>query len=176
MGLGKLNVFVSQLDHGCLIDSRTWYITLYDCEGRVFTWCNKRYVAMPAPCGHLELLVPPGCYTVLATWSFAVTPGGTIVGNHFTDHAVAHVCCDCTTCVTLFTPSAHRCGILFDVALQAMEHHPEGAPPPEAVKAAREAIREVLRYTAQPAHPYELGNLEELLEVLEKGPPREAES
>lgn len=172
MSLGRLNVFVSELDHGCKVDSRTWFVTIYDCDGRVFEWCGRRYVALPARCGHVEIELPPGCYTLLASWSFAVGPGGIIYGNHFTDHAVAHVCCGEETCVTLYTPSAHRCGILFDVALRVMEARGEGAPA-EVVGRAREAIREVLEHLPRPARPFELGHLDELLEVVEKGPREE---
>ncbi len=172
MALGRLNVFVSQLDHGCKVDSRTWYVTIYDCDGRVLEWCDRRYVAIPARCGHLDIELPPGCYTVLATWSFAVGPGGIIYGNHFTDHAVAHVCCGEETCVTLFTPSAHRCGILFDVALRVMEARGEGAPA-EVVARAREAIQEVMQHLPRPAQQYELGHIDELLDVVLKGPPKE---
>ncbi|MBI3970171.1 MAG: hypothetical protein HY332_02680 [Chloroflexi bacterium] len=171
MGLGKLNVFVSQLDDGCKIDSRTWFVTIYDCDGRVLEWCGRRYAVIPARCGHLEVEVPPGCYTLLAVWSFGTTPAGTIFGNHFTDHAVAQVCCDQTTCVTLYTPSAHRCGILFDVALRVLEQRREGGPPPEVVQRAREGIREVLNFLPRPARPLELGHLDELLGALEKPPP-----
>ncbi len=162
MALGRLNVFVSELDHGCKVDSRTWYVTIYDCDGRVLDWCGRRYVAM----------LPPGCYTLLATWSFAVGPGGIIYGNHFTDHAVAHVCCGEETCVTLFTPSAHRCGILFDIALRVMEARGEGAPA-EVVGRAREAIGELLEHLPRPARPFELGHLDELLDVVQKGPKEE---
>ncbi len=172
MALGRLNVFVSELDHGCKVDSRTWYVTIYDCDGRVLDWCGRRYVAIPARCGHLEIELPPGCYTLLATWSFAVGPGGIIYGNHFTDHAVAHVCCGEETCVTLFTPSAHRCGLLFDIALRVMEARGEGAPA-EVVGRAREAIGELLEHLPRPARPFELGHLDELLDVVQKGPKEE---
>jgi hypothetical protein len=170
MGLGRLNIFVSQLDDGCKVDNRTWFVTIYDCDGRVLEWCGRRYAVLPARCGHLEIDVPPGCYTLLAVWSFAVGPGGVIFGNHFTDHAVAHVCCDQTECVTLFAPTAHRCGVIFDVALRVLEQRGEGGPPPEVVGRAREAIREVLNYLPRPGRPYELGNIEELFDVLDNGP------
>lgn len=172
MGLGKLEIFISELDDGCKIDDRTWFVTIYDCDGRVFEWCDRRYVVIPARCGHLEIELPPGSYTLVAVWSFGTTPGGVIFGNHFTDHGVAHICCEQTTCVTLFTPSAHRCGILFDVALRAMEERPEGGPPLEVVGRAREAVQAVLQHLPRPARPLELGHLEELLDVLKK-PPRE---
>jgi hypothetical protein len=173
MGLGKVNVFVSALDDPCKIDDRTWFITVYDCDGRVFEWCGRRYVVLPAKCGHLELELPPGCYTLVGVWSFGTTPGGTIFGNHFTDHAIVQVCCGGMTCVRLYNPAAHRCGILFDVALRVLEQRPEGGPPREVVARAREAIREVLRFLPPPAKPLELGHLDELLAVLDRGPQAE---
>jgi hypothetical protein len=172
MGLGKVNVFISELDHGCKVDSRTWYVTIYDCDGRVFEWCGRRYAVLPAPCGHLEVALPPGCYTLVAVWSFATTPGGVIYGNHFTDHGVVHVCCDQTACVTLFTPAAHRCGVLFDVALRVLQQRPDGGPPPELVRRAHDTIQELLTYLPRPAHPMELGHLDELMTVLDKGAPQ----
>lgn len=173
MALGKLNVFVSALDDGCRIDSRDWFVTIYDCEGRVFEWCGRRYVVLRAPCGHLEVELPPGCYTLVAVWGFWTDPAGNIFGNHLTDHGVAQVCCDETTCVTLYTPSAHRCGQLFKVALQVLERRPEGGPPGELVIRAREAIDELLDYLPRPARPLELGHLDELLGVVLEGPPPE---
>ena len=123
MALGRLNVFVSGLDEPCKIDNRTWYITVYDCEGRVLEWCGRRYGVIPARCGHLELELPPGIYTVLGVWGFGVG-GGHVFGNHLTDHAIARVGCGEHTCVTLYTPTAHRCGVLFDVALDVLQRHP----------------------------------------------------
>ena len=171
MGLGRLNVFVSGLDEPCKIDDRTWYITLYDCEGKVFEWCGRRYGVIPARCGHLELELPPGIYTVLGVWSFGAG-GGHIYGNHFTDHAIARVCCGDHTCVTLYTPTAHRCGVLFDVALDVLQQHGrgEGGPPPELVDRAREAIRGVLGHLPQPARPFEIGNRDELMKALATPP------
>jgi hypothetical protein len=170
MGLGRLNVFVSGLDEPCKIDNRTWYITVYDCEGRVFEWCGRRYGVIPARCGHLELELPPGIYTVLGVWGFGVG-GGHVFGNHLTDHAIARICCGEHTCVTLYAPTAHRCGVLFDVALDVLQRHPgEGGPPAEAVGRAREAIREVLGHLPRPPHAFELGHLDELMKTLEDPP------
>lgn len=170
MGLGRLNVFVSGLDEPCKIDDRTWFITLYDCDGEVFKWCGRRYAVIPARCGHLELELPPGIYTAVGVWSFGVG-GGHVFGNHLTDHAIAQVCCGEHTCVTLYTPTAHRCGILFDVALDVLQRHPgEGGPPREVVARAREAIGEVLNHLPRPANPFELGNLDELMKTLEQPP------
>ena len=168
MSLGKLEVFVSQLDDGCKVDNRTWFVTIYDCDGHVFEWCGRRYAVLEARCGHLEVELPPGCYTLVAVWSFGTTPAGTIFGNHFTDHGVAQIVCGHTSCVTLFTPSAHRCDILFDVALRVLEQRREGGPPPEVVRRVRDAIGELMPFLPRPGRPLELGHLDELIAVLEK--------
>jgi hypothetical protein len=173
MALGRLNVFISGLDEPCKIDSRDWFVTIYDCDGRVFEWCGRRYVVLRAHCGHLEVELPPGCYTLVAVWGFWTDPAGNIFGNHLTDHGIAQVCCDRTTCVTLYTPTAHRCGQLFKVALRVLEKRPEGGPPAELVAQATEAIDEIMKYLPRPARPFELGHLDELLGVVLEGLPED---
>jgi len=128
MSLGRLNVFVSELDHGCKVDSRTWFVTIYDCDGRVFEWCGRRYVAIPARCGHLEIELPPGCYTLLAAWSFAVGPGGIIYENQ----------CNCTLATTYVYAVAPRIGVAYQIDKKTVFRggigglgawrHPNGAP------------------------------------------------
>ena len=112
MGMAKLNVWVSGTDDPCSISDRTWYVTIFNCDGEVLQWCGKKYVVLPAKCGHLEVEVPPGCYYIKAVWSFWLSLGPKIIYrvNHFTDAAVVQACCDHHVCVTLFNPSIHRCG------------------------------------------------------------------
>lgn len=118
MGMSKLNVYVSGIDDPCKIDPRTWYVTIFNCDGSVLEFCGKRYVVLPAPCGHLEVDVPPGCYYIKAVWSFVVvTPRLVYRANHFTDAAIVQACCEHTTCVRLFNPSVHRCGFIYVRAL-----------------------------------------------------------
>lgn len=117
MGMAKLNIFVSELDDPCGISDRTWYITIYDCDGKVLEWCGERYAVMRAPCGHLEVKVPPGCYYIKGVWSYWRVPGG-YRANHFTDAAIVQACCEQTTCVKLFNPSVHRCGLILLMALE----------------------------------------------------------
>lgn len=90
MGMAKLNIFVSGIDDPCGLDDRTWYVTIYDCDGNVLEWCGKRYVVLRAECGHLEVEVPPGCYYIKAVWNFTVVKPGFIYRvNHFTDAAIS---------------------------------------------------------------------------------------
>ena len=115
MGLSKLNVWVSDTDDPCSVSDRTWYVTIFDCDGNVLQWGGKNYVVMQAPFGHLEVDVPPGCYYIKAVWSFWLLQGPRIAYrvNHFTDAAIVQVCCDQHVCVKLFNPSIHRCGHIF---------------------------------------------------------------
>src|SRR3990170_8539098 len=113
MGFAKLNVWITELGTACKIDKRTWYVNIYTCDGRILEWCSRRYAALPAKCGHLEVEVPPGCYLVNAVWGYWTDPQGVIHGNHFTHNAVIQACCDETTCATLFAPVNHTCGIIF---------------------------------------------------------------
>ncbi|HMB92221.1 MAG TPA: hypothetical protein VKP65_15320 [Rhodothermales bacterium] len=119
MGMSKLNIYVSGIDDPCKIDQRTWYVTIFNCDGSVLEHCGRRYVVLPARCGHLEVEVPPGCYYVKAVWSFRiVTPGLVYRANHFTDAGIVTVCCDDHVCLKLFNPSVHRCGFIYVRALQ----------------------------------------------------------
>ncbi len=119
MGLAKLDIYVSGIDDPCGIDDRTWYIIIYNCDGSVFQWCRKRYVVLPARCGHLEVEVPPGCYYIKAVWGYTtIKEGQHYRANHFTDAAIVTACCESTLCVKLFNPSLHRCGDIYVKALK----------------------------------------------------------
>ena len=165
MGLAKLNVLVSGIDDPCGVDSRTWYITIYDCDGNVLEWYNKRYVVLKAPCGHLEVEVPPGCYYIKAVWGFVVvTPGLVYRVNHFTDAAIVTVCCEQTACVKLFNPSAHRCGYIYVRALRDLVR--QKAIKPELAKAAEDAINATLEQQPQPIKEFELGHEDEIIKLI----------
>ncbi|MDJ0841353.1 MAG: hypothetical protein QNK37_32885 [Acidobacteriota bacterium] len=119
MGLSTLNVYVSKMDDPCGISDRTWYVTVYDCSGKVFQWCNRKYVLIPARCGHVQIKLPPGCYYLKAVWGFTVIrPGSAYRVNHFTDAGIVTLCCDSHQCIKLFNPSAHRCGYIYVRAIR----------------------------------------------------------
>jgi hypothetical protein len=115
MGMATLQIWFTAEGSPCTISERDehdnlpWQVAIMHCDGRVLTWCGRRYVAIPAPCGHVELKVPPGCYVIRGGESMGVDAHGGVTGNHMTDHAVVTACCDEATCVTLFAPSAHNC-------------------------------------------------------------------
>lgn len=165
MGMAKLNVFVSRMDDPCGVDDRTWYVTIYDCDGNVLEYCGRRYVVLPAPCGHLEVEVPPGCYYVKAVWGFTVvTPGKVYRVNHFTDAGIVQACCEQTACIKLFNPSVHRCGFIYVKALQDLVQQQaiDGGAVERVAGAVQELDARLQEKLGPPAKPFELGNYEEI--------------
>ncbi len=172
MGLAKLNVFVSGMDDPCSVDSRTWYVTIYDCDGNVLQWGGHKYVVMAAPYGHLEVMVPPGCYYIKAVWGFVVVvPGQVFRVNHFTDAAIVQTCCEKTTCVKLFNPSVHRCGYIYVRALRDLVA--QKAIKPEIMRQAEAAILAVLEQVPRPVKEFELGHEEEIINLVKEHQARE---
>ena len=165
MGMAKLNVLVSGMDDPCGLSDRTWWVTIYDCDGNVLDWCGKRYVVMRAECGHLEVEVPPGCYYLKAVWSFTiVTPNLVYRVNHFTDAAIVTACCEQTTCVKLFNPSAHRCGYIYIRAIRDLLK--QKALRPQTARQAEQAIDAVLAELPRPLKEFELGHEEEIVKLI----------
>jgi hypothetical protein len=165
MGMAKLNVWISEMDDPCSVSDRTWYVTIYDCDGNVLQWCGKKYVVLPAPCGHLEVDVPPGCYYLKAVWGYTVvTPGSAYRVNHFTDAAIVQARCEETACVKLFNPSAHRCGFIYVRALRDLVK--QKAIKPEVAKQAEEAINATLQQIPRPIKEFELGHEDEIERLL----------
>ena len=167
MGMARLNVWISGMDDPCSIDDRTWYVTVYDCDGNVLQWGGKKYVVLPAPSGHLEVELPPGCYYLKAVWNFAVLKPGSIYWvNHFTDPAIVQARCDETVCVKLFNPSAHRCGrILIPVIDDLLR---QKAIKPDTARKITHALNELLEQLPPPEKEFELGHLDEIERLLKK--------
>jgi hypothetical protein len=167
MGMAKLNIFVSGVDDPCGLDNRTWYVTIYECDGNVLEWCGKRYVVLRAECGHLEVEVPPGCYYIKAVWGFTVvTPGLVYRVNHFTDAAIVNACCEETTCVKLFNPSAHRCGYIYVRALRDLVA--QKAIKPELAGQMEEAIGAINEQLGRPVKLFEQGHEEEIKRLVKE--------
>jgi len=163
MGLAKLNIWVSATDDPCAVDNRTWYVTIYDCDGNVLSWCGRRYIVLPARCGHLEVEVPPGCYRINAVWSFSIV-GGIFYVNHFTDSAIVQACCDQHVCVKLFNPSIHRCGTIFLRAVRDLVA--QKAIKPEVAQPVEQAINKLLELLPRPAKKFELDHLDEIEKLV----------
>jgi len=156
MGMAKLNIWVSDTDDPCSVSDRTWYVTIFDCDGNVLQWCGKKYVVMPAHCGHLEVEVPPGCYYIKAVWSFWLVPTAKIVYrvNHFTDAAIVQACCNQPVCVKLFNPSIHRCG---EIVVRAMKDLvTQKVIKPQQVTIVEKAIKDALAGIEKPRKTFEL--------------------
>jgi hypothetical protein len=156
MGMSKLNIWVSGTDDPCTISDRTWFVTIFDCDGNVLQWCGKKYVVLPAKCGHLEVEVPPGCYYIKAVWSFWLSPGPGIIYrvNHFTDAAIVQACCEAHVCVKLFNPSIHRCGTIIVRALKDLVL--QKAINQDQVAAVEKAMNEALAKIEKPRKAFEL--------------------
>ena len=169
MSFADLNVWVTALDDPCKISSRTWYINIYNCDGSILKWCGRDYAVIPARCGHRHIRVPPGCYRINAVWSFAVGNGFYYV-NHFTDSTIVQACCDKPQCVTLFNPSAHRCGRIFLAAVQDAVN--QDALPKAVAAEAQAGINGVLEHIPRPIRPFELGIMDELEKRVRKAEER----
>lgn len=166
MGMAKLNIWVSEFDNPCGVDdTHNWFITIYDCDGNVLNWCGRRYVVMPAKCGHLEVEVPPGVYYIKAVWSFR--PGVRVFWvNHFTDAAIVQAICDKTVCVKLFNPSAHRCGAIY---LQVVKNLlTNKLITQEEADNAENALNKVLKSIPRPKKMFELQHIDALEQMIKE--------
>jgi hypothetical protein len=74
------------------------------------------YDSIPASNGHVEIEIPPGCYSVVAskhTWTGTEIDLGfarwVLYGNWATDHGIVTVGCDEHVCVTLYSPTVMPC-------------------------------------------------------------------
>jgi hypothetical protein len=165
MGMARLNIWVSGTDDPCSVDDKTWYIIIYDCDGRVLEWCDRRYVVLPAKCGHLEVEVPPGCYFIRAVWGYGRKVAG-LWGNHFTEATIVQARCEETVCVKLFNPSAHRCGYIYKLAIADMVA--AQAIDRELAKRLHEAIDGVLEHIPIPEKKFEMGHEEEIARLVKE--------
>jgi hypothetical protein len=165
MGMSKLNIYVSAMDNPCGIDQRTWYVTIYDCDGNVLEYCGKKYVVLPAKCGHLSVEVPPGIYYIKAVWSFSLV-GGIYYVNHFTDAAIVQACCDSHSCVKLFNPSIHRCGTILVRAVHDLAF--QKAIKADDAKQFENALNATLAKVPKPLKQFELAHLDEIEKLVKE--------
>lgn len=145
MSMAKLNVWITNFGDACHIeDSENWFVHITDCEGKVLDWCGREYSFIPAKCGHAEVEIPPGCYTVFAGHS---GPGAGVqpFGNRLTHVQVVRANCGDHVCVTLFSPSLWYCGTWFAQALQDQFTRFEAAE--IDVGLAKETVEVVRRFT-----------------------------
>ncbi len=117
MGFATLDVWVHDIQDPCRISDATWRVNVTDCQNRVISYCGRRYANIPAPCGHVEFRLPPGCYIVWAALSVAVVPPF-LYANYITHFAFVHVDCHEAGCVHLYAPSYKMCWRAFLLATQ----------------------------------------------------------
>lgn len=152
MSLAKLNILVTKYGDACHIDDKNqYYAHITDCEGDPLDWCSKkekRFIFLRMNCGHVEVDVPPGCYTVFASQSAGGVIRGDKVsfGNMLTHIQVVRVNCGDHACITLFAPTGHYCGTWFANAIKMNMAAIERAG--GDIKLAREAVTAVEKFIA----------------------------
>jgi len=132
MGVGKLNIWLSERGNACGTYPGSGRMTIFDCDGIVNWPCGRFrpegadwqpvpggiYRNLPYRCGHLEVELPPGCYWVVAGNSSVGS--GYIHLNYASHVGIAQVECDRTACVKLFNPTIHLCWNWFLVGAMAL--------------------------------------------------------
>jgi hypothetical protein len=130
MSTVKLNVWITEFGDACHIvkphpEDPGWFVHITDCTGNPLVWCDKTYTFLQAKCGHLEVEIPPGCYTVFASHtpraegSDPGTGAQQTFGNRLTHIQVVRANCGDHVCVTLFSPTGWSCGSWFASAVNA---------------------------------------------------------
>lgn len=176
MGMSTLQIWITSEGSPCTIseldahDNNTpWQVAIMHCDGRVLTWCGRKYVALVAECGYLEVKVPPGCYVIRAGEGLRIDKKtGGLLGNHLSDHAVVTACCDESVCVTLFAPTLHNCLFGVNAALQGAVN--ANLVPAELARPALTALKAL--YDKLPGSNFDntaLPLMEELLKSAVKG-------
>jgi hypothetical protein len=152
MSAVTLSVWITAIGDPChIVAEDNWFVHIVDCEGKVLTWCGKRYRDIPTKCGHVEIQIPPGCYSVFASHS-KQGEGVPPFGNRLTHVQVVRANCGDHVCVTLFSPSLWYCGTWFKAAV---EQHLIGLEKvrvePKVARAAIDAVQNLLdKFPADP--------------------------
>lgn len=171
MSTATLNVWITGIADACHIDDKdTWFVHITDCTGKPLVWCKKTYTFLKAECGHLEIDIPPGCYTVFAGHNprEVVDKGHKRYqpfGNRLTHVQVVRANCGDHVCVTLFSPGMHYCGTWFAQAVKTQYAALEQAN--VDVTLARAAVTAVEAFVAKlEPEPYALN----VLKAVERDP------
>jgi len=115
-GLSGLDIWVTKLREPCMVSDRTWYVSIFHCDGKLLEYCGRKFLVLRAPCGKLSVEVPPGCYLISAVWGYTRLPDGNYQANHFTHKCVVEACCNVRQCCKLYNPTIHRCGRILNAA------------------------------------------------------------
>lgn len=187
MGLGTLNIWVSDVADPCGTWSGDGRMTIFDCNGILEWRCgrfrtpegewkevpNGRYKDLPFRCGHLEVEVPPGCYWVVA--GYVGAPGPVIHLNYTTHVGIVQVGCDETACVKVYNPTVRLCWDWFLVGLRVLATKGQAGIDPERVRELENTVEEMLRNA--PRLPIERvleRELEDLAESARRNRPESA--
>jgi hypothetical protein len=161
-----LCVWVTAFGKPCqIMEEEQYFIHVTDCDGNVLKWCGRTFSFIPTKCGHVEIEVPPGCYSVFGTH----TPPDKIVrppfGNRLTHVQVVRANCGDHVCVTLFSPSLWHCGTWFAYAMETQINAIErGKGDVRAANAAVKAVKDFLG--TLPADEF----AQKTLRVVDQGP------
>ena len=179
MGFAKLNVWVSDPDP-CSISMIDWLINVTVCSGRPVKWCEPgppgtvnftHGSPFPAPCGHADIKLPPGCYVVSA---FHVLHFGQFIFLVFTDSCIVTVGCDDSACVHLLRRSDRQ--HLSSAANVAARLAEDQAIPREKAEHLREALNAVLEHLPKTDRDFEQERqTEQLSKIAEQRPAEEKE-
>lgn len=180
MGIGNINIWVSDIANACGTWRGDGFITVFDCKGILKWQCgrflspdgkwvnvpNGEYKNLPFRCGHLQVEVPPGCYWVIAG---NVSEVGHIHLNYTTHVGIVQVGCDQTACVKLYNPTLRLCWdwLWIGLTAQAKLLKLDQAKLDKAEVLMRELIPESLG-KGRERLPIE-GAIEELFEEFKKG-------
>ena len=144
MSTATLNVWITNFGDAChIVDRENWFVHITDCNGKVLKWCNRKYSFIRTKCGHVEIEIPPGCYSVFAGHS-GRGEGVPPFGNRLTHVQVVRANCGDHICVTLFSPSMWHCGTWFAEAVHTQIGRLEAAD--INVGLAKEAVEAVRRF------------------------------
>ena len=110
MGLATLNVWIGDRDDPCKISEEDgWYVVIVDCQRHLVKWCDLENPVL-AKCGHAEIALPPGCYTVFGAKSWDLGAMGELFAKDVTNATNVTVSCDEKACVQLYTSQERICG------------------------------------------------------------------
>lgn len=164
--MAKLCIWITRFGDPCHIDDKEqYYVYITDCNGKILVWCDKKYAGLPAKCGHLEVEIPPGCYSVFASHTPGATGPG--FGNRLTHIQVVRANCGDRVCVTLYAPTLSKCGSWFAYAVETQIAGLRAARiDPELANAAVKAVRALV--AKLPPDPV----AENMLKAVEEGNPK----
>jgi hypothetical protein len=108
------------------------------------------YDGIPSRDGHVEIEVPPGCYSLRAT-SHTWWLHGILYGNGATDRAIVQASCGQDVCANLFASSIYACWTPLAEWMRVAARHE--AIDPENAERAIEAMTEALK--SAPGSPFE---------------------